>query len=133
MSRWVVIAALLMLAGCVTDKQPELPAPKPMESADVLMDLWYAEVVNDAAILTAVRPAITGPAPALSLYDSATQGLVSIGGSPTAADVKKYQAIIASNDKKALEAIMAERWSPAGRSEHVSDMARAALAKARGE
>ncbi len=33
----------------------------------------------------------------------------------------------------ALEAIMSERWYPAGRSEHVSDMARAAIAKARGE
>ena len=33
----------------------------------------------------------------------------------------------------ALEAIMGERWSPGGRSEHVSDLARAAIAKARGE
>lgn len=31
---------------------------------------------------------------------------------------------------EALQAIMDERWSPAGRSERVSDMARAAIAKA---
>lgn len=108
MKRLVAIAALL-LAGCVTTQQPELPAPQPTEAADVLMDLWYAEVINDAAILTAVRPAISGPAPALSLYDSATQGLISIGGQPTAVDVKKYQDIIAKNDTKALEAIKAEK------------------------
>ena len=34
---------------------------------------------------------------------------------------------------EALKAIMNERWSPAGRSEHVSDMARAAILKATGE
>mgnify|MGYP000933623935 CR=1 FL=1 len=31
---------------------------------------------------------------------------------------------------EALQAIMNERWSPAGRSEHVSDMARSAIRKA---
>lgn len=34
---------------------------------------------------------------------------------------------------EALDAIMNERWSPGGRSEAVSDMARAALAKVRGD
>ena len=34
---------------------------------------------------------------------------------------------------EALDAIMSERWSPGGRSEAVSDDARAALALARGE
>lgn len=50
---------------------------------------------------------------------------------PDAAD--NARLIAAAPDLlEALEAIMGERWSPAGRSEHVSDLARAAIAKATG-
>jgi hypothetical protein len=73
------------------------------------MDLIYAEMLTDATILTAVRPTLSGPPPALSLYDSATQGLISVAGQPTAVEVKKYQDIIAKNDKKVLDAIRAEK------------------------
>ena len=59
-------------------------------------------------------------------------------GFPTVGDEAEFTAnahlIAAAPDLyEALAAIMSERWSPGGRSEEASDLARAALAKARGE
>lgn len=100
----------LLLAGCATT-QTEPPSVKPasLESIDGLMIVWDAEVSDSLAMLTAIRPAISGPAGSLSLYDSATQGLASLAGQPTVAAVKKYEQAAAKNDPKQLDKIRAEK------------------------
>lgn len=73
------------------------------------MQVWQDEVIEDAAILKAIRQSITAPSAVLSLYDSATQGLTSLAGEPTAKDVDKFKAWIAKPDQKELDKLRAEK------------------------
>jgi uncharacterized membrane protein YdbT with pleckstrin-like domain len=73
------------------------------------MEVWQNEVIEDAAIFKAIRPSLTAPPSALSLYDSATQGLTSLAGEPTAKDVDKFKAWVAKPDTKELERLRAEK------------------------
>lgn len=105
--------AILLLAGCATvppveNALPHAPPPAPIQQ-DALLQLWQDEVIEDAAILKAIRGALTAPPAAMSLYDSATQGLTSLAGEPTAKDVDKFKAWIAKPDPKELEKLRAEK------------------------
>lgn len=104
-------AVILLLAGCAStpeDKPLPLPPP-PAVQQTALLDLWQDEVIEDAAILKAIRSSLSAPAAAMSLYDSATQGLTSLAGEPTAKDVDKFKAWIAKPDPKDLEKLRAEK------------------------
>ena len=108
-----LLGAILLLAGCATvppveNALPPAPPPPPIQQ-DALLQLWQDEVIEDAAILKAIRGALTAPPAALSLYDSATQGLTSLAGEPTAKDVDKFKAWIAKPDPKDLEKLRAEK------------------------
>lgn len=107
------LAAILLLAGCATAPvhQPALPPqppPAPLQQT-ALLELWQDEVAEDTAILKAIRASLSAPPAALSLYDSATQGLTSLAGEPTAKDVDKFKAWIAKPDPKDLEKLRAEK------------------------
>lgn len=108
--RW--LAVILLLAGCSTPKaKVELPAPVPPAPVqkDALLAVWDKEVTEDLAIFKAIRPSLSGPAPALNLYDSATQGLASLSGEPTAKDIDYFRDMIAKPDEKVLAALRAEK------------------------
>jgi hypothetical protein len=103
---------MVLLAGCAT-KPVEAPLPPPPPPAPLqqtaLLQVWQDEVIEDAAIFKAIRGSLTGPAPALNLFDSATTGLTSLAGEPTAKDVDKFKAWIAKPDPKELEKLRAEK------------------------
>jgi hypothetical protein len=101
----------LLLAGCWTTKKPEpIPAQPPAPTSQTtLLEVWQKEVADNLAIYTAIRPSLSGPPPALNLYDSATQGLASLSGSPTVPDVERFKTLVAKPDDKALSAIRAEK------------------------
>ena len=108
----LAVITLLALSGCATPKAPAplppIPPPAPAEHI-ALMQVWQDEVIEDAAILKAIRQSITAPSAVLSLYDSATQGLTSLAGEPTAKDVDKFKAWIAKPDQKELDKLRAEK------------------------
>lgn len=108
--RW--LAAIVLLAGCtnkpVDAPLPPVPPPAPVQQT-ALLQVWQDEVIEDAAIFKAIRGSLTGPAASLSLYDSATTGLVGLAGEPTAKDVDKFKAWIAKPDPKELEKLRAEK------------------------
>mgnify|MGYP006921291515 CR=1 FL=1 len=85
---------------------PQPPAPVHQSA---LLQVWQDEVLEDAAIFKAIRPSLSGPSPALSLYDSATTGLTSLAGEPSAKDVDKFKAWIAKPDQKELDKLRAEK------------------------
>jgi len=87
---------------------PPQPPPAPLQQT-ALLELWQDEVAEDTAILKAIRASLSAPPAALSLYDSATQGLTSLAGEPTAKDVDKFKAWIAKPDPKDLEKLRAEK------------------------
>lgn len=105
-------ALLLTLAGCSSKPKPEplppIPAHPPVQQ-EGLFKVWQTEVAENLAIYTAIRPSITGPAPAMSLYDSATQGLASLSGDPTTVQVDLFKGMVAKPDDKALAALRAEK------------------------
>lgn len=108
----LLAAAALLLAGC-TSKPAEKPLPPPPPPAPVhqtaLLQVWEKEVAENLAIYTAIRPSLSGPAPALSLYDTATQGLASLSGNPTAKDVDQFKGMVAKPDDKALAKLREEK------------------------
>lgn len=102
----------LALAGCSSKPRveplPPAPLPAPIQQT-ALLGVWEKEVAEDLAIFKAIRPSLSGPAPALNLYDSATQGLASLSGEPTAKAVDAFKAMVANPDDKALAALRAEK------------------------
>ena len=110
--RLAAVITALLFSACSTSapKVTVVPAPPPEPvQQTALQEVWQKEVIEDVAILKAIRPNITGPAPALNLYDSATQGLASLSGEPTAKDVDAFKALVAKPDDKALAALRAEK------------------------
>jgi hypothetical protein len=103
---------MVVLAGCaskpVDEPLPPVPPPAPVQQT-ALLQIWQDEVIEDAAIFKAIRGSLTGPAPALNLFDSATTGLVGLAGEPTAKDVDKFKAWIAKPDPKELEKLRSEK------------------------
>ena len=73
------------------------------------MEVWEKEVAENLAIYTAIRPSLSGPAPALNLYDSATHGLASLSGNPTAKAVDDFKGLVAKPDDKALAKLRDEK------------------------
>lgn len=108
--RLALAIALLALAGCSTPKAPlpQVPPPAPTQQT-TLLKVWKDEVAENLSIYTAIRPSLSGPAPALNLYDSATQGLASLSGEPTAKSVEHFRGLVAKPDDKMLAAIRAEK------------------------
>ncbi len=104
--------ALLALAGCTSEPKvealPHVPPPAPVQQT-TLLAIWQEEVAEDLAIFKAIRPSLSGPAPALNLYDTATQGLASLSGEPTAKDVDFFKGMVAKPDEKALANLRAEK------------------------
>jgi hypothetical protein len=104
--------ALLALAGCTSKPKvealPPVPPPAPVQQT-TLLAIWQEEVAEDLAIFKAIRPSLSGPAPALNLYDTATQGLASLSGEPTAKDVDFFKGMVAKPDEKALANLRAEK------------------------
>lgn len=100
----------LILAGCYAPVHDPVivPPPEPVKSIE-LMKVWQDEVLQDAAIFLAVRPSLAGPAPALSLYDSATQGLISLAGEPSSKDVERFKGLVIKPDQKELDKLRAEK------------------------
>jgi len=104
------LLATLLLVGCVsTQPQPPVAPPSEPVQQTALLDVWQNEVIEDAAILLAIRPNITGPAPAMSLYDSATTGLTSLAGQPSAKDVDKFKGLVLKPDTKELDRLRSEK------------------------
>lgn len=108
---WAV--TILALAGCSYPKprvEPLPPAPPPAPAQQTtLLNVWQDEVAEDLAIFKAIRPSLSGPAPALNLFDTATQGLASLSGEPTAKDVDFFKGMVAKPDDKALAALRSEK------------------------
>lgn len=108
--RW--LAAIVLLSGCASKPAdvplPPAPPPAPVQQT-ALLQVWQDEVLEDAAIFKAIRGSLTGSAASLSLYDSATTGLVGLAGEPTAKDVDKFKAWIANPDPKELEKLRSEK------------------------
>lgn len=102
--------AAILLSGCVST-QPTPPVAPPAEPVQqtALLEVWQGEVLEDAAILLAIRPSLAGPAPALSLYDSATTGLTSLAGQPSAKDVDKFKGLVLKPDQKELDRLRSEK------------------------
>jgi hypothetical protein len=109
--RLLLVIGLLM-AGCSSPKAPAplppAPSPAPIQQT-TLLKVWQDEVAENLAIYTAIRPSLSGPPPALSLYDSATQGLASLSGDPTAKSVEQFQLLVAKPDEKALAKLRADK------------------------
>lgn len=109
--RLLLVISILM-AGCSTPKAPAplppVPPPAPVQQT-TLLKVWQDEVAENLSIYTAIRPSLSGPAPALNLYDSATQGLASLSGEPTAKSVEHFRSLVAKPDDKMLAAIRAEK------------------------
>ena len=108
----LLAAAIFALAGC-SSKPAEKPLPPPPPPAPIqqttLLKVWQDEVAENLAIYTAIRPSLSGPAPALNLYDSATQGLASLSGSPTAKAVDTFRGYVDKPDQKKLDQLRAEK------------------------
>lgn len=106
---WFITA--LLAAGCSTAPAPApvVVPPPSTQATDYLSDLWQVEVSDSLAMLTAVRPTLSGPPGSLSLFDSATQGLASLAGEPTLTAVQGYQTTAVSNDPKALDKIRSDK------------------------
>lgn len=100
-----------MLVSCGEKPKPAIPVVPAEPKADAeLVEVYQKEVLQDAAILKAVRPHLTtSRTPALELYDTVQQGLVSLGGEPSAKDVDKFSKLIENPDKKELERLRAEK------------------------
>lgn len=111
----IVAASAVFLAGCGYFRGSKgtiepIAVVLPTPAADKLADIKDAEILQDAAILTAVRPHLTDvKAPALHLYDSVVFGLVSIGGEPSAKDVARFSALIGMPDQAALDKLRSEK------------------------
>lgn len=109
--RPLLVIAILM-AGCSTPKAPAplppIPPPAPVQQT-TLLKVWQDEVAENLSIYTAIRPSLSGPAPALNLYDSATQGLASLSGEPTVKSVEHFRGLVAKPDDKMLASIRAEK------------------------
>jgi hypothetical protein len=102
---------LVALAGCSTVRKDTpliVIPPAPVQQTE-LHTVWENEVAQDLAILKAIRPSLSGPAPALNLYDSATQGLASISGEPTAKAIDTFRGYVDKPDEKVLSALRAEK------------------------
>lgn len=110
--RWLAVILSLVSAGCSNAHKVEhLPPPAPAAPVHqtALLKLWQDEVLEDAAIFKAIRPSLSGPSPAMSLFDSATTGLTGLAGEPSAKDVDKFKAWIAKPDQKELDNLRAEK------------------------
>lgn len=107
----LLAVALLALAGCSSApaEKPLPPDPAPAIQQTTLLGVWEKEVAEDLAIFKAIRPSITGPAPALNLYDSATQGLASLSGEPTAKAIDRFRGYVENPDQAKLDALRAEK------------------------
>lgn len=107
-----LLATALLLAGCSSAPKPTslppAPPPAPVQQT-ALLAVWEAEVAEDLAIFKAIRPSLSGPASALNLYDSATQGLASLSGEPTAKAVDTFKGLVANPDDKALAALRSDK------------------------
>ena len=84
-------------------------APPPSIQQTTLLGVWEKEVAEDLAILKAIRPSLTGPSSALNLYDSATQGLASLSGEPTAKAVDMFRGYVDKPDQARLDALRADK------------------------
>jgi hypothetical protein len=104
--------ALLALAGCTSKPKvealPPVPPPAPVQQT-TLLAIWQEEVAEDLAIFKAIRPSLSGPAPALNLYDTATQGLASLSGEPTAKAIDTFRGYVDKPDQARLDALRAEK------------------------
>lgn len=108
----LLAVAFLALAGCTSGPAekplPPVPAPAPIQQT-TLLQVWQDEVAENLAIYTAIRPSLSGPAPALNLYDSATQGLASLSGEPTAKAVDTFRGYVENPDQNRLDQLRAEK------------------------
>lgn len=108
----LLLATAALLAGCSTAPKPTplppAPHPAPVQQT-ALLAVWEKEVAEDLAIFKAIRPSLSGPAPALNLYDSATQGLASLSGEPTAKAIDTFKGYVDKPDDKVLAALRAEK------------------------
>lgn len=108
--RLALAICLTLLAGCKSaPKSVPAPPAAPPAQQTILLEVWQKEVAENLAIYTAIRPSLSGPAPALNLYDSATQGLASLSGEPTLGSVEQFRGLVAKPDDKVLAALRAEK------------------------
>jgi hypothetical protein len=107
-----LLATALLLAGCSSAPKPTslppAPPPAPVQQT-ALLGVWEKEVAEDLAIFKAIRPSLSGPAPALNLYDSATQGLASLSGEPTAKAIDRFKEYVDKPDQNRLDALRSEK------------------------
>ena len=96
-----LLAGIFLLTGCASAPAPQQPVSPPAEPVQqtILLDVWQTEVAEDVAIFRAIRPSLSGPASALDLYDSATQGLASISGEPTAKAIDTFKGYVEKPDQ----------------------------------
>lgn len=90
------------------------------------MEVWDKEVAEDLAILKAIRPSLSGPAPALNLYDTATQGLASLSGEPTAKAIDTFKGYVDKPDQKRLDQLRAEKIALDKKTDELEAKAKAA-------
>ena len=83
--------------------------PAPTAPAAALDRLWEAEVDDAIAGLTAVRPRLSAPDPALALFDAQLKGLEALAGSPSLAAVTAKSALLGPESGDAIKRLLAQK------------------------
>lgn len=130
----LLAVAFIALAGCSSRTADKPLPPAPPAQQTVLLDVWQKEVAENLAIYTAIRPSISGPAPAMDLYDSATHGLTSLAGEPTAKAVDTFKGYVEKPDQNRLDKLRAEKLALDKKTDELERKAREEeLARAKAE
>lgn len=130
----LLAVAFIALAGCSSRPADKTLPPAPPAQQTVLLDVWQKEVAENLAIYTAIRPSISGPAPAMDLYDSATHGLTSLAGEPTAKAVDTFKGYVEKPDQNRLDKLRAEKLALDKKTDELERKAREEeLARAKAE
>lgn len=103
------IPFVFILAGCASWFEEEPYTPPQSSTQDYLTLLWEKQMIDNASIMIAIRPTLTGGETSMSLYDSVVTGTVGLTGSPPSDLVDKYREIVSKSDAEAAKKIAADK------------------------
>jgi hypothetical protein len=108
--RYCFIPFLFILAGCFSSKPKDEIVVIPESKSKVNLDtLWESQMLDNAAIMIAIRPELKGNEVSLSLYDSVLSGVIGLTGSPASDLVDKYRLIVKQGDSNAVKKISQDK------------------------
>lgn len=100
---------IFVLSGCACWFEDEPYTPPQSTTQDYLTLLWENQMIDNASIMIAIRPTLTGGETSMSLYDSVVTGTVGLTGSPPSDLVDKYREIVSKSDAEAAKKIAADK------------------------